>query len=1324
MSDHLPKIDALGDDNYSTWEVYMRSVLISKGLWGAIERGDTVPSDVVFKALDEKAHALITLYLKPMHLSTARQCTTAKELWSSLKDFYKKKGVARRLQLRRELNELTLGPTESLTAYFDRAKTLRDDLTAIGAKPEEEDVVTALLNGLTGEYDMLATIFEAQDVMPTLDEVFGKLHIVENKVKQHSTPSSSKLLYAAEKIKRRPRAGHGPVKGAGAGKTSGAGKSIAAASGAGYNDVECFYCGKRGHIKSECRKRIRDEESKDKTVALTTISTSASSTDWILDSGATSHITSQRGFLVNAQELQPTHPVGLGDGRIVYATAMGDVLLRQSNGGTVTLMGVLYVPDLHYNLFSLSTAMDAGAEASFNGETCRVKIDGRAVLTAARCGGLYTLDAAATTGEVALVTVNKAIKDKADLWHRRYGHLSYGALSRLQRDHMVEGLDVSAQEFKDAASNTCEPCIMGKQHRKPFPTSTSATQKRLELVHMDVCGPMEVPSLAGHRYFATHLDDNSGHSIVIPLKTKAEVADAAIEVLEEWRAQTGEVVRRVRTDNGGEYVNKKLQGYFKKHGIIHETTAPYTPEQNGKAERLNRTLVESARAMLHDAQLSKRFWAEAIVMANYLRVRSPTATGTTTPFEAFVGDKPDISDLRVFGSIAYVHTPKEKRRKLDNKAIKGTFLGYAPHTKAYRVLVNGKVVVSRDVVFNEQDTLAPTAAQAEELKELDKPRPVDPSTASGVPTTTQPTGDQASVGAAQPSTAVRAFSEELQDDEDGDSELDALQGAGDIGAGATSNTGNRTSGRVRREPDRLAFITNGDFNDDPRDEREALARPDSDLWRQAMDEEYASLLKNQTWELAELPPGKEPVDCKWVLKIKRDSQGMIERYKARLVAKGYSQQAGVDFNEVYAPVSKYATLRAFLAKVSAEDLELQHWDIKTAFLNGRLEEEIYMRQPPLYHSGGPRIVCRLLRSLYGLRQAPRAWHTRLKEILTNLEFAASNADASLYILKTSSGNIYLLIYVDDLLCAGNNLPDIERVFTLISSVLDARNVGSGSYFLHMAISRNRPARTLFLSQERYTLEIIAKFNMDTAHPRAIPLSVSSKLTRYGDEQCDKAWYGALIGSLLYLAVCTRPDIAHAVGVLARYMSAPLKEHWEAGKGVLRYLRGTANYGLKFSKASTLRGYCDADYAGDIDTRRSTAGFIFILNDGAIAWGSKLQPTVAASTTEAEYMAAGVAVKEGLWIRKLLADLDIGMPGEPINIYCDNQGAIKLLKHPIASMRSKHIDVIHHFARERVSRREVKFLECSTADNAADCLTKALAQEKLQKSRLAMGVISG
>jgi transposase InsO family protein len=677
--------------------------------------------------------------------------------------------------------------------------------------------------------------------------------------------------------------------------------------------VECFYCGKRDHIKAECHKRIRDEANKNKSVALTTIGTSSSTIEWILDSGATSHITSDRNLLSNAQELQPTHPVGLGDGRIVYATAMGEVLLRRANGDTVTLMGVLYVPDLQYNLFSLATAMDAGAAASFDDNLCSIKIGGRTVLTATRCGGLYTLDAAATTGERALLTVNKVISDKADLWHRRYGHLSYGALSRLQREDMVEGLDATAAEFKAAGSKTCEPCIMGKQHRQPFPTSTSATIKRLELVHMDVCRPMEVPSLAGHRYFATHLDDKSGYSIVVPLATKAAVADAVIEVLEAWRVQTGEVVQRVRTDNGGEYVNKKLEHYFKKQGIVHETTTPYTPEQNGKAERLNRTLVESARAMLHDAQLPKRFWAEAIVMANYLRVRSPTASGTSTPYEDFTGDKPDISNLRVFGSIAYVHTPKEKRRKLDNKATKGIFLGYEPHSKAYRVLVNGKLVISRNVIFDESSSSRPTVATQQMYPaEAEDSRAVDTSPALE------------SEEAQAPANTVRASSAPLESDENNDTPtLNAPQGAGCGESGATSNIGVRKSGRVKHAPDRLAFIAAQDFNDEPRDEREALARPDSELWRRAMDEEYASLMGNQTWELAELPHGKEPVDCKWVLKIKRDAQGMIERYKARLVAKGYSQQPGVDFNEVYAPVSKYATLRAFLAKVSSEDMELQ-----------------------------------------------------------------------------------------------------------------------------------------------------------------------------------------------------------------------------------------------------------------------------------------------------------------------------------------------------------------------------------------------------------------
>ena len=512
--------------------------------------------------------------------------------------------------------------------------------------------------------------------------------------------------------------------------------------------------------------------------------------------------------------------------------------------------------------------------------------------------------------------------------------------------------------------------------------------------------------------------------------------------------------------------------------------------------------------------------------------------------------------------------------------------------------------------------------------------------------------------------------------------------------------------------------------DEPKDEVEALAGPDGEFWRQAINEEYTSLMENKSWELTELPPGKTPIDCKWVLKIKRDARGEIERYKARLVAKGFTQKAGVDYDEVYAPVSKYATLRAFLAHVATQDLELHQLDIKTAFLNGDLEEEIYMRQPPLYQKGGPQTVCRLLRSLYGLRQAPRAWHTKLKAALESLEFVASDADAALFVLRLDTGFIYLLVYVDDLLCAAKTTKEVKRIFDLIKATFKARDLGEATYFLHMKIRRDRPARTLFLSQERYALDIIAKFKTDNAHPRALPLSAGTKLTRIGENKCDTPCYGMLIGSLLYLAVCTRPDIAHAVGALARYMSDPLHEHWELAKGILRYLRGTAAYGIKFGPTPGLRGFCDSEYAGDVDTRRSTTGHVFIFNGGAIAWGSKLQPTVAASTAEAEYMAAGVAAKEALWIRNLLISLGIELKNAPIKIGCDNEGAIKLLKHPIASVRSKHIDVVHYFARERVARKEIKYISCRTADNVADCLTKTLPQDKFELCRKLMGITSG
>ena len=337
--------------------------------------------------------------------------------------------------------------------------------------------------------------------------------------------------------------------------------------------------------------------------------------------------------------------------------------------------------------------------------------------------------------------------------------------------------------------------------------------------------------------------------------------------------------------------------------------------------------------------------------------------------------------------------------------------------------------------------------------------------------------------------------------------------------------------------------------------QEALAAPDAEQWKQAMDEEMASLHANGTWVLESLPPGVKAIPVKWVYKIKRDASGNIERYKARLVAKGFMQREGIDFNEVYAPVSKAATMRALLSLVAADDLELEQLDIKTAFLNGDLEETIYMQQPPGYQEGGSGMACRLVKALYGLRQAPRAWHTRLKAELEAIGFTATEADASLFVRHHKDHSVYLLVYVDDILIVSSSAESVKQVKEMLTSTFDLRDLGEASIFVGLEIERDRAARTLTIRQSRMTNDLVARYGMLQAQPKAIPLAAGTQLVKASDDSqlLDKEQYGyaELVGSLLYLSVCTRPDIAQAVGALSRFMAQPTLQHWHSARGVVR-----------------------------------------------------------------------------------------------------------------------------------------------------------------------------
>jgi transposase InsO family protein len=1290
-------VEKLDVDNYATWSTRMKFLLVSKGLWTPVT--GVAPVDT---ASDQKALALIGLCVRDHHLTTLASSNTSKEAWEALESIYKAKSTARRLQLRRELNTLKKEATEPLTKYVARARGIQDQLIAAGHTVDSDEVVWSVLAGLPAEYDTVVTILESGDKTPDLDEALSKLLAVEQRTAKSGTDHTK--AFFTSKLSRNWR-----------------GTSARPAS------KECWYCGKPGHLRADCKKKKRDEQEggagqqgpsasrgmhrPQATIALSALSDRDSFKQlWVLDSGASKHICFDQAQMQSMQPASEDDSVTFGNGMTSMAAGVGTVaVLPTSAEYTLELRKVLYVPDAATNLLSISCAVTAGVTFEFGTEQCIMRYKGSVVAVAERrANGLYCIDskpkamalqaAQPVPGQPPAPAVSAA-GPAAAIWHRRYGHLGYDNMAKMVQSGMVTGINVPAKEFLVSKAKACEPCIMAKQQRLPFSKSETVTSKPLQLLHMDLCGPMSVTSLGGSRYLATVLDDFTKLSVVRPIARKSDTAAVVREVIDMLETQSGERAQAVRTDNGTEYVNDVLGSYFKTKGIVHQTTVPYTPEQNGAAERLNRTIVERIRAMLADAQLPKELWAEAAVTANYIIVRSPVSGKDKTPWELFSKQQPDVNHMRVFGARAFAHVPKEKRSKLDSVSRRGVMVGYAPHSKGYRILLDsGCIVTSRNVIFDET-----CAAQSKEPAETELNPNEDQQDKSA--TNTVPAG-------AQPGSTPQQEAGDAPDSRSEQSQQ-AQQPA-------------RYPARTRQAPGdwwRTTAMAATVPVQEPATLKEALESDNAEQWQQAMNEEIASLHVNHTWVLEEPPSGCEPIPVKRVFKVKQDANGNIERFKARLVAKGYRQREGIDFEEVYAPVSKYATLRALLATAAAQDLELHQLDFKTAFLNGELEEDVYVQQPPGYEEGNGKMACHLRRALYGLRQAPRTWHERLKKELEKVGFTPSEADPGLFIANRKTHYVFILVYVDDILIAAKDTETVNQIKDALMTAFPAHDLGEAGLFLGMTITRDRGNRTIKLAQERMTTNIVNRFGMDEARHQSVPLSPSIKLIQGEGEPLDvtKYAYSTLVGSLLYISVCTRPDIAQAVGALAKYMAHPTTLHWQAAKGVVRYLAGTQDNGITYgsNNSTELVGYCDADYAGDLDTRRSTTGYAFIMNGGAISWSSRRQQTVAASTTEAEYMAAAHAVKEALWLRKLGADLQLDSGS--ILIFVDNQSAIKLLKNPISSMRSKHIDIMHHFVRERVARKEVVIKYVSTTEMVADSLTKVVPKIKFDFCRDGMGV---
>ncbi|CAH9051730.1 unnamed protein product [Cuscuta epithymum] len=487
-----------------------------------------------------------------------------------------------------------------------------------------------------------------------------------------------------------------------------------------------------------------------------------------------------------------------------------------------------------------------------------------------------------------------------------------------------------------------------------------------------------------------------------------------------------------------------------------------------------------------------------------------------------------------------------------------------------------------------------------------------------------------------------------------------------------------------------------------------------------MQKEIHALEENGTWTLIHLPPGKKAVDSKWVYKIKYKPNGDVERYKARLVAKGFTQVEGIDFHETFAPVAKLVTVRCLLAVAAKHNWEVHQLDVNNAFLHGDLNEDVYMRVPQGFAKNGDTRVCKLQKSLYGLRQASRNWYHKFTQALIGTGFRQSRADHSLFIFRQGNINTFALIYVDDVLLVGNDVSHISTVKNYLDIKFSIKDLGKLKYFLGIEVARSPEG--FVLSQRKYTLDILEECGFLASRPSSFPMEQNLKLCPDDDSpHVDASSYRRLIGRLLYLTV-TRPDIVYSVSQLSQFLHNPRQTHLDAASRVLRYLKQTPGQGIFLSSNNdfTLKGYCDADWAGCSFTRRSSTGYFITLGTSPISWRTKKQSVVSRSSAEAEYRAMAVTVSEILWLRWLLRDLTINLTG-PTPLYCDNQAARHIALNPVFHERTKHVEMDCYFVRERVVSNEIQPCCISTTNQVADIFTKALGTDRFQFLRSKLGV---
>jgi hypothetical protein len=1118
------------------------------------------------------------------------------------------------------------------------------------------------------------------------------------------------------------------------------------------------------------------------------------SSDWILDTGASSHITGNRHIFSAYRAYAPgEHLVRTANNQVVSAAGVGTVPIRLGRR-TFLLRSVLHVPDCgNNNLLSILQLLRKGMKINFDEEKATLTVNCCNVGTAHVRNDLFILrcddSASIPANPVVFATYAFAsISTRPDnkdilLWHARLGHLSLPAIKRASKS-TVEGIELHARSPSECI---CEACIFGKMSRRPFSKDSGERPKTrpLELIHTDVVGPMPTQSRKGYRYLVMFTDDATRYTYIYFLRHKSEVTMFFKQFKAEVEKIHNSSILRIRMDGGGEYSGEEFISFLRQEGIQTEPSTPYTPQQNGTSERCNRTVMEPTRSMLKHAGMPNSFWADAAEVAVYIKNRIPTrALPDTTPFEAWhgTGKKPDLSHLRIFGSLAYAWTSPATRKKLDDRAKKAILIGYTATTQQYLLydIASRREFLARDIQFNEgclySELLGSGTASSSVTFEIPdsantQAAPALPSVPAATASTTSESEDEASqqlqleatpqpASVPLPATPPRSTPGGWIDNDTESVLSDCPDPYAEPEPEVPRNlrinmhtSPPKTSTRTRSGRLLLAATTATAtafmVEPGPKTYRAALKTPDAEDWTAAVNTEIAALDSHQAMEF--IPEGLSPdatvVNSRWLLSKKFKATGEIEKYKARLIAQGFTQKEGLDFdgNTISSPVVDASTIRFCLGLAAQHNLHIAILDCPTAFLGSTLHETIYLRLPEGNWQdpwNRERPLVRLRKTLYGLKQSARGWFEDVYDFLVdNLHLTASVAAPSLFL----GDGIIVLLYVDDIMVMATTVAKLTALCDALHHRFKAAppkgaTIPIADHFQYVGLDieitrgHSQAGSSVRINQSGYIGKVLEQFSMTNCKPRYTPMEEGLKLglgrpntSETGEppqaEPVDQSLYRQAVGSLLYIALGSRPDIAYAATTLGRYSSNPDQSHWTAVKHLFRYLKATASKKLTITSDSEsarvpnsnpIVAFADADLGGEIDTGKSTTGYLVYVLGNLVLWKSKKQTLVAQSTMESELIACAAVKRQIDWFSGLLSELAPSLPlrfaSQPL-LLNDNLACVTVLNNGNFKGDSRHLRLRFYGLHEAVATEKLLVEHVPSVDMLADGLTKALGRIK-------------